>query len=286
MISRLQRNRFVRASIRRLRWQSIRWFGGPFRLPNFLIIGAGKAGTTSLHYWLSSHPDVFMPQSKESNFFAFRDEDTTKLDPVDRDWISSLRPNWSDYRDRFRNATLEKRVGEASPMYLYHPAAAGCIAKDLPGVKLIAILREPLECAYSNFRMLSRRGLEKREFLESVNEDRDAPLRYLVGSYLQKSSYSLQLMKYFSHFEKSQIRICFYEDMLRDSAALVEDLMKFLEVDFRAFRFSGHAHNKAPSPTVVPAEIRETLRSWALEETERVETLTGRALSEWRSKLA
>src|SRR3989344_7184694 len=105
------------------------------RLPNFLIIGATKAGTTSLHHYLGQHPDIFVAPTKETNFFA----QESALCFTGR--TVSLP---EEYAAQFAAATTQKAIGESSPAYLAVPLAPERIARMLPHAKLIVILRNPI----------------------------------------------------------------------------------------------------------------------------------------------
>src|SRR3954468_5620489 len=109
---------------------------GPGRLPDFVVAGAAKGGTTSLFYYLKPHPQVWMPEAKELHFFS---------NHFDRgiDWL----------RAQFVGAGADDVVGEMTPEYLEHPYAAERMASVIPDAKIVAILRHPVERAYSHYQM-------------------------------------------------------------------------------------------------------------------------------------
>src|SRR5688572_14326389 len=113
------------------------------RLPDFLIVGAMRSGTTSLHKYLQAHPDVFVASGKEVHFF-------------DRRYGRGL--DW--YRSRFAGVTTERVVGEATPAYMYDENAIARIAHDLPDARLIVVLRNPVDRAYSHYWRNRSRGRE------------------------------------------------------------------------------------------------------------------------------
>ncbi|MGH2726565.1 MAG: sulfotransferase domain-containing protein, partial [Actinomycetota bacterium] len=123
------------------------------QLPNFLILGAMKAGTTSLAYWLGEHPDVFLAPGKELFFFN-----------VPQRW--ELGVDW--YRSQFAGSEGKIARGEATPGYLGHPQAAERIAATLPDVRLIALLRHPADRAYSQYWHNRATGTETRTFARMV----------------------------------------------------------------------------------------------------------------------
>ena len=136
------------------------------RLPNFLVVGAAKSGTTSLFHYLEQHPDVFASPVKEPNFLAFPDDGRLNLrGPLDEAGMyryihRKTAKSFAAYRDLFADASRETAVGEASPRYFYIPHAAARIERYLGAPKIIVILRDPIARAYSHFLMNRRRGLE------------------------------------------------------------------------------------------------------------------------------
>ena len=130
-------------------------------LPNFLIIGAAKAGTTSLYRYLEQHPEVYMSPVKEPKFFALGGERLDYRGPGDEARMRGASvTSLEDYRELFRGVSTETAVGEASTLYLYSERAAARIKHHVPDVKLIAVLRNPVDRAYSDFLHLVRDGIE------------------------------------------------------------------------------------------------------------------------------
>ncbi len=121
-------------------------------MPNFLIVGAMKCGTTALYYYLEQHPQIFMSPVKEPNFFCF--EGREGLDSGNS--ITDI----AAYRGLFRGVSSERAIGEASHCYLYEPRAVERIKHYTPDARLIAILRSPIERAYSHFLHAVRNGTE------------------------------------------------------------------------------------------------------------------------------
>ena len=134
-------------------------------LPNFLIIGAMKSGTTSLYHYLKQHPQIYMSSIKEPNFFALEGSNLDFNGAEGKEQIQRLIKresiiNIEEYRALFRRAAHETAIGEASPMYLYSPEAPYRIRYYVPEAKLITILRNPVERAYSAFLYMTRDGRE------------------------------------------------------------------------------------------------------------------------------
>src|SRR6185312_3684389 len=122
------------------------------RLPNLLIVGAAKAGTTSLHALINRHPAAFMSELKEPRFFAYEGERPEAFGGPDAHiLISSIVKTRSEYERLFAGVTDERVVGESSPAYLYSPVAATRIRETIPDAKIIVVLRDPAERAYSHW---------------------------------------------------------------------------------------------------------------------------------------
>jgi len=250
------------------------------QLPNFLVIGAAKSGTTSFFDYLGQHPDIFISPVKEPNFFAFSGESSLDYHISDIPWVLGSVRNFEDYRGLFSRANSHNAIGEASGTYLFHPRAAERIHRFIPDAKLIAILRNPVDRAYSAWLMHHRRGKEKRPFKEilAMNEQ---PTRYYRGSYLEKGLYCQQLMRYFKYFDRDQIRIFLYDQLCDDPHSLVQETYSFLGVDSGFNADLSARHNIAPGGYKMPSQIRAELIERYSEEIESLSGLIGRDLRGW-----
>jgi hypothetical protein len=182
-------------------------------LPNFLVIGAGKSGTTSLYRYLAQHSDVFMSPVKETNWFAYEGQGDSLRYPIrTRDAYERL----------FEGVAAERAVGEASPQYLKSTVAAERIAAALPGVRLVALLRHPVDRAYSSYLHSLRDALERRGVEEALQPG---------SRYVELGLYHPQLSRYFERFDRSRIKVILYDDLAADPAAVMRDLYAFLGVD-------------------------------------------------------
>jgi hypothetical protein len=239
--------------------------GGPRAfpmMPNFFIIGAMRAGTTSLYYYLKEHPEVYMSPRKEPTFFV----------PGVR-WKKAI-TELGAYQALFEDVSGEKAIGEASTAYLTNRSAAERIREYVPNARLIAILRDPADRAYSNFLHYLRLGEEQMsDFARAV---KDGPHREM---YLRLGFYHAQLTHYFELFDRRQMRIYLYDDLKRDSLGLVKDIYGFLGVDEnfvpRLERYNvsvvpksrlvhsflvGRGRGKGLLQAVVPAGVRRSTR--------------------------
>ena len=217
-----------------------RMISSPLRiLPDFLVIGVAKGGTSSLYEYMIRHPQVMEPMGKELGFFSNKFSNGTA-------WYKSNFPT------KFTKNSLEKKfqtknvlTGEASPFYIYHPLAPRRISKMLPNVKLIAILRNPIDRAYSHYQMNLRWNLEDLSFEEAIDaeDDRikgekekvianeDHPIKTLVAySYLSRGTYADQLEEWFKYFSKEQFLILSSEFFYSETTNALKEIFAFLDL--------------------------------------------------------
>lgn len=203
-------------------------------MPNFLIIGAAKAGTTALHEYFQQHPQIYMTPGKETNFFAFEGEEINFYGPGDEVLKDFSITDLSTYQAEFAGVTKELAIGEACPSYLYYPQAAARINQYIPDARLIAILRNPVDRAYANFLHIVRDDREPHsDFALAL---KDEPVRIANNwewfwHYIQLGFYGKQLQRYYEMFAPSQIKVYLYEDLKENPIALLQDIFRFLEVD-------------------------------------------------------
>ncbi|MDJ0533047.1 MAG: sulfotransferase [Xenococcaceae cyanobacterium MO_207.B15] len=203
-------------------------------MPNFLIIGAAKAGTTALHEYLQQHPQIYMTPTKETNFFAFEGEVINFQGPGDEALKDFSITDLSTYQAKFAQVTNELAIGEACPSYLYIPQAVPRIKKYIPDTRLIVILRNPVERAYANFLHNVRDDREPHQDFALALQDeatRIANNWEWFWHYKQIGFYGKQLQRYYELFSPNQIKIHLYEDLKEQPIKLLQDILNFLEVD-------------------------------------------------------
>lgn len=203
-------------------------------LPNFLIIGAAKAGTTALHEYLQQHPQIYMTPNKETNFFAFEGQEINFQGIGDEALKEFSITDLSAYQAQFSNVTQELAIGEACPSYLYYPQAASRIKKYIPDARLIVILRHPLDRAYANFLHTVRDDREPHTDFALALQDEATRIENnweWFWHYIQVGFYGKQLKHYYEIFAPSQIKVYLYEDLKTNAIATLQDIFRWLEVD-------------------------------------------------------
>jgi hypothetical protein len=203
-------------------------------MPNFLIIGAAKAGTTALHKYLQQHPQIYLTPTKETNFFAFEEEKLNFQGPGDEALRNFSITDLNTYQAEFAGVTEELAIGEACPSYLYLPQTVVRIKKYIPDTRLIAILRNPVDRAYANFLHIVRDDREPHQDFAlalQVEATRIANNWEWFWHYIQLGFYGQQLQRYYEMFAPSQIKVYLYEDLKEDAIATLQDVFRWLEVD-------------------------------------------------------
>lgn len=221
------------------------------RKPTFFVVGAAKAGTTALYHYLRLHPDVFMCPIKEpqhfstdirfENYSAFQQKMHTRLNiaeylkqPMLRDVHIDWVVGWENYLELFRDATTETAIGEISNAYLYSRVAAKNIAEKCPGARIIMILRDPIERAFSHHKMFLWGGFEtERNFLRAVEKDFNCVSKGWGVSwlYIELGLYYEQVKRFTNMFAREQILIFSYDNWRRDNQRVLNRMFSFLGVE-------------------------------------------------------
>jgi hypothetical protein len=215
------------------------------RLPNFLVIGAMKAGTTSLYHYLRAHPEVFMPGIKELDFFA-----------EEGNW----RRGWGWYARQFRDAGKAVAVGEASTVYTKYPeyrAVPERIAAHLPDARLIYVVRDPIERIRSHYQHRVAVGAEKNPVGRAVLEN---------PTYLNFSRYTFQIEQYLPHFSRDRLLVITSESLRGDRLDTIRRVYAFLGVsaDFVPSTLDQEFYRTEGRPVFPSAvwALRRTAKRW------------------------
>ncbi len=203
-------------------------------LPNFLIIGAPKAGTSSLYEYLKQHPQIYMSPEKEPHFFALENEKIDFRGPGDLYRHRNAVTRLEDYLQLFDQVTDEIAIGEASTTYLGSLKAPERIKQFIPQVKLIVVLRNPVDAAYASYLHLVRDGDEKTtDFYKALQKEEERIAKNWEGiwHYKQRGFYYAQLKRYFDLFNQEQIKVYLHEDYTQNPQEVLRDIFQFLNVD-------------------------------------------------------
>ncbi len=211
--------------------------------PDFLLLGAAKCGTTSLHAWLDQHPDILMSNPKEPFFFV-------------RDFEKGLDSYWEKYFNGWKG---EKFIGEASPHNLLVPYVPERIHSVNPDARLIIMVRNPVYRALSHWWMDFCNCVETKGFKEAIEADNrdvfkggavkgfeDYEKLTLTG-YLHRGYYAEQLERYFEFFPRTQCKIIFFKDIIEDAKGVTSEICEFIGADpLPCDGFDYSEKNKAP----------------------------------------
>jgi hypothetical protein len=197
--------------------------------PNFFIVGSAKAGTTSLYHYLRQHPDVFMSPVKEPHYFS-----QVAPDPELRFIYAhkSVRDEAS-YQKLFRGANQEKAIGEASTSYLWDEKTPARIKAAVPAAKIIIMLREPAARAHSHYLNDVREGIEKRPFLQALEEDYARARKGwgISHLYVELGLYAEQVRRYRASFSEKNVLVLFFEEFSADTELILRRVWDFLKLE-------------------------------------------------------
>ncbi len=200
-------------------------------MPDFLIIGAGKCGTTSLDNYLRQHPEIYIPPVKEPNFFGYEllTEDDFKNNYQELIHFRNSVTTIDEYQKLFEPALDGQVKGETSNTYLYHKYAPDGIYSYNKDIKLIAIFRQPAERLWSRYLHLSRDSrLPSDDFAECLNRD---SIWWKRNDLVQEGFYYRNLSSFYKLFKSSQIKVYLFEELKDSGETVLEDIFSFLGVD-------------------------------------------------------
>jgi hypothetical protein len=217
-------------------------------MPNFFIVGAQKAGTTSLYHYLDQHPQIYMSPRKEPHFFEGMHSEFRR--PGLRNTPVS---GFAEYQALFEGVSGERAIGEASASYLYSLRAPGLIKSSVPDARIIAVLRNPADRAYSNYLHCVQVGreplgsfAEALQAEESRMRDKWGPLWY----YKDKGFYYAQVKRYFDAFGRDRVGVWLHEDLRNDAPGTLGEVFRFLGVDERFVPDASVEYNPSGVPRI------------------------------------
>ncbi len=248
-------------------------------VPNFFIAGAPKAGTTSLYHYLDQHPDIYMSPLKEPSYFssevrpenfepalrfkAICDEGAVRQylnGPMDQKRFGGIVRDWEDYLRLFAAADKQTALGEASVCYLWSKTAAHAIASRLPRARIILILRDPAERAFSQYLHNLSASVVKHSFRKHVEISlhRTDTTFGIHHPFLDVGLYANQVQRYLDAFPKDQIGIWLYEDTKQQPKEFLSEVLNFLQVDpgFALDNSTRHLQPQVPRMASVSQVLR------------------------------
>ena len=241
---------------------------------DFVIIGAQKSGSTALHYFLNRHRRISMGDQQEIHFFD--DDKVFATGPID----------WDVLHDHYPKLGPGVLAGDCTPSYLYHEAAAERIHRYHPGIKLIALLRNPVERAFAHWNMQRFKGREPLDFLAAVKEEKirlknAPPTDARRFAYVDRGYYAQQILRFLNLFPREQLKIVKFEDFTRDQAAVVNGILDFLGLEaLRSIR--NRDRNVVPYPRMLNWEERVYLYNFFADDIVRLEQLLAWDCSDWK----
>jgi len=208
------------------------------KLPNFFIVGAPRAGSTSLYDFLKRTKGIYMSPRKEPNYLSRIDATFLSPPPI---------RNEKKYHELFKRVKDEKAIGEASPIYLRDPESPHLIKELVANPKIVIILRNPVERAYSQYLLRMSNGMTY-SFSEAIkvalnSENDDFKARIINGG-----MYYEQVKRYVETFGTENVKVVIFEEFIKDPQKIVQQIIDFLEIDSKAPNTIDLPHNLLTKP--------------------------------------
>ena len=282
-------------------------------MPDFIIVGAAKSATTSLHHYLQQHPAIAMSRERWTRFFHL-DAGIPNFDAMEEKYGSDLRAEserryrvmchskipqtYQEYCQQWPAQVEGVLHGESSPTYLYHHRAHLQIHARFPHIKLIVILRQPADRAYSHFLMDVKSGwIKDQRFADALNREPVDINNFWWGTrqYFRQSIYAPRIAHLYKHFGREQVKILLYDEIATQPALFFNELFQFIGVntDFpidttvrhnegviEQSDNSGDGVRRLRPPPINP-NLRRILTERYAPDIRKVEDLTGKDLSSW-----
>lgn len=258
-------------------------------LPDVLLIGAQRSGTTSLHRTLAEHPGVMTPRlAKGVHWWDARPDRSLG-------WYRAHFPLRAAVEQRTHDLGYRPVVLEASPYYLFHPTAPARIVRDLPGVRVVAVLRDPVARAWSHYHHEVAKGFEDRPFAQAIAEEDAALARehdrlladehavsyaHMHHGYRWRGRYAEQLERWFDAAGRHRVHVLFSDDLRTEPTRAVQGVLDFCALP-PVPAVAEHRANQRDNPALDPA-LAARLRDEFAPHDQRLAELLGRDLP-WRS---
>jgi hypothetical protein len=240
---------------------------------NFILAGAQKSGTTALHYFLSRHPNITMGDQQEIHFF---DNDANFLSE----------PDYEQLHKHYRLLASSTIAGDCTPSYLYYEPAAERICKYNPKIKVLIVLRNPVDRAFAHWNMQRFRGREPLDFFDAVREEQSRisgapPTEARRFAYVDRGFYGRQLARFFKFFPREQVKAVKFEQFTRNQRETLTSIFTFLDCKpLRSVRSKDR--NIVPYERAMNWEERVFLYNLFAEDIAQVERMLDWDCSDWK----
>jgi hypothetical protein len=240
---------------------------------DFILAGAQKSGTTALHYFLSRHPDICMGDQQEIHFF-------------DNDAMFVSGPNYEELHKHYPPMAPSIIAGDCTPSYMYHEPAMQRIWNYNPKIKLLILLRNPVERAFAHWNMQRYRGREPLDFFDAIREEETRiagapPIEARRFAYLERGFYGRQLDRVFKFFPREQMKVVKFEDFKAHQRQTLASICSFLgRKPLRSLR--NKDRNVVPYERAINWEERVFLYNLFAEDISKLEQLLGWDCSDWK----
>ncbi len=240
---------------------------------DFVLAGAQKSGTTALHYFLSRHPDICMGDQQEIHFF-------------DNDAMFVTEPNYEELHKHYPPIKASSIAGDCTPSYMYHEPAMERIWNYNPNVKLLILLRNPVERAFAHWNMQRHRGREPLDFFDAIREEKTRtagapPVEARRFAYVERGFYGRQLERIFKFFPREQTKIVKFEDFKDRQRHTLAAIFSFL--GRKAARLPRNKdRNIVPYERAMNWEERVFLYNLFADDIAKLEQLLGWDCSDWK----
>jgi hypothetical protein len=266
-----------RRALHRVRRAGYRLLPGPRELPTYFIVGAKRAGTTSLDEYIKAHPLVLRGLVEKGCRYYDVNYDRGP------EWFRNQLLPVSEIDRLERKLGQRPILGESSPYYAFHPESAKRIAADVPDARLIFVLRDPVQRTWSHHRYETARGFETLDFAAAIAAEpdrladpdpatRDRNHRHF--SYIARSRYAEQLDRLRESFDPEQILVIESEQLFADPGSTMEVVFAHLSLD--PVPMESYATFKGQAASAVPAEAAAKIREAVADDVARLEGLLGR----------
>jgi hypothetical protein len=220
------------------------------RLPNLVVVGAPKCGTTSLYHYLGQHPQVYLPTRKELHYFSRRELARDTAGPGDQTVLQHLCADRAAYEAEYAAAGEQPVLGDISPSYFDFAEVAPAMRRELGDARIVILLRDPIGKAFSQYMHLVRDGRETLPFFRALEAEAERTRQgwSMIWRYAGSSRYAARVRRYLDAFGPERVRVYRFEDFIADPQATLTDLWTWLGIDPAVRPDTSRAFNASSRP--------------------------------------